>query len=94
MTVLLDRNGCLTDAGFQALDGAPVGNAPADLATHLAGCARCQHRLLARAAARAGGAEKRPARRPPPPWRVWVILGAFLAMLVMLFVTAQRLIGG
>ena len=43
---LLDAAGCLTPSGLATLVRAPVGQAPPELATHLAGCARCQERLL------------------------------------------------
>jgi hypothetical protein len=45
-TGLVDARGCLTDAGFKALGSARPGEAPAELAAHLAGCARCQDRVL------------------------------------------------
>lgn len=44
---LVDAAGCLTPVGLATLVRAPVGQAPPELATHLAGCARCQERLLA-----------------------------------------------
>ena len=78
---LVDARGCLTAAGFAALSRAPVGRAPADLAAHLAGCARCQERMLA------GGAPVRPApaapgRRTP---RLWLgVALAFAALLLAL----------
>lgn len=41
-----DANGCLTEAGLAALAGAGPGQAPPELAQHIAGCARCQDRWL------------------------------------------------
>jgi hypothetical protein len=52
MSSLLDPRGCLTPAGLAAVERAPVGQAPPELAQHLAACARCQARLLG--AGRAG----------------------------------------
>jgi hypothetical protein len=43
---LFDPRGCLTAAGLAALRGAPPGRAPAEVAAHVARCARCQQRLL------------------------------------------------
>jgi len=56
--------GCLTSADLAAFRSAVPGRAPTELATHVAGCARCQRRLLEvdapRPANRAGGREPRP----------------------------------
>jgi hypothetical protein len=43
---LLDARGCLTAAGLAALERAAPGAAPAEVAAHVGGCARCQQRLL------------------------------------------------
>jgi hypothetical protein len=68
-----------------ALQRAPVGQAPVELALHLAACARCQARLLAVGA----GSEHRPAGRPARPegagapgrlWRPIVFIVAALAL--------------
>lgn len=56
MSALVDARGCLTPAGMAALQQAPVGQAPTDLAQHVAACGRCQARLLAAGA----GADHRP----------------------------------
>jgi hypothetical protein len=40
-----------------AVESAPAGKAPPELAQHLAACARCQARLLAAATGRAGRSE-------------------------------------
>jgi hypothetical protein len=47
-TGLLDAKGCLTEAGIDALLRSPTGRGPQELVAHLAGCSRCQDRLLAR----------------------------------------------
>lgn len=39
-----DAGGCLTAAGLAALSAAPPGNAPEDLARHIAACRSCQRR--------------------------------------------------
>ncbi len=85
---LVDARGCLTAAGFAALSRAPVGRAPADLAAHLAGCVRCQERMLA------GGAVVRPApaaapRRAP---RLW--LGVVLAFVALLLALGALILAG
>jgi hypothetical protein len=68
MSALVDPRGCLTPAGMAAVQRAPLGQAPAELAQHLATCARCQARLLAagtgRTATAAGAAD--PAAGLPP----------------------------
>ena len=44
---LQDQGGCLTAAGLAVLRAAAAGQAPQTLAAHLAGCARCQKRVIA-----------------------------------------------
>ena len=72
---LLDANGHLNAAGLQALQAAPAGRAPAELATHLAGCVTCQDKLLV---ASAPGPRRPPGRKPmalaPSPGRTVVLL--------------------
>lgn len=41
-----DGKGCLTAAGLAAFQNAPPGRAPKEMAAHVAGCNRCQQRLL------------------------------------------------
>jgi hypothetical protein len=43
---LLGPNGCLSPRGIEALRRSPPGQALPELAAHVAGCARCQQRLL------------------------------------------------
>ncbi|PYQ21692.1 MAG: hypothetical protein DMF81_14655 [Acidobacteria bacterium] len=74
-----DARGCLTPAGFAALARAPAGRGPAELAAHLASCARCQEHMLASAVG--GSAGGTPRRRRPP--RLWLGIGmAFVALLL------------
>ena len=85
---LVDGRGCLTPAGFAALSRAPVGRVPADLAAHLASCARCQERMLA------GGtsaARPSPASSPRKP-RLW--LGVALAFAALLLAVAALILAG
>jgi len=86
----LDRAGCLTSAGVQAIASAPAGQAPAVLAVHLASCVRCQESLLA--ADRPAG-EPRTRAEAPPPWRIGVVLVAALLLLVSVLWTIHWLTG-
>ena len=43
---LLDASGHLSAAGLLALQAAPAGQAPVEVASHLAECLSCQERLL------------------------------------------------
>lgn len=84
------RTACPSDAELQQLQSAVPGQAPPALARHLAGCERCQQRVLF-------GSETRPAgkRRPLPEWptpkRALVLLLAVLVALAMLLYSLQRL---
>lgn len=77
---LLDPRGCLTDAGLEVLERSAPGKAPSEVVTHLARCARCQDRTLARSAGLAPDAP-RVKKQPPPVWRTLLVLFAALAML-------------
>lgn len=83
-TGLVDARGCLTDAGFSALAAARPGEAPAELAAHLAGCARCQDRVLQTAA----GVEAAGRRRKPvgSARRRWGALGLVMGVLLLAIV--------
>jgi hypothetical protein len=87
---LLDARGHLTEAGLSALAAAPPGRGPKELAAHLASCPRCQERMLA------GTGVDLPARRerrePPPPWRIWAVLGAAVLLLLSILMTIRRLL--
>jgi hypothetical protein len=87
---LRDERGCLTARGLATVVRAPVGQAPSELALHLAGCARCQERLLAT------GRASDPVPRPTPKaWRnVALVIVALLAGLIALGMTLSILRGG
>jgi hypothetical protein len=88
MSGLLDARGCLTDQGVAALAKAQVGKAPTELAAHLAGCARCQDRLLAveRTAVESGKS------RPKRPYQNLLLFGVILLLtIVMLGITLSVL---
>jgi len=85
---LVDARGCLTPAGFAALARAPVGRAPGDLAAHLAGCPRCQERMLASG----GAARPAPASRPRRAPRLW--LGLVLAFAALLLALGALILAG
>lgn len=85
MTRLTDPRGCLTPAGLRALAGAPPGAGPEDLVAHLAGCARCQDRLLAIDAERRGGR---------PRWRALLLVGVGLVALLLAMLATLLVRGG
>jgi hypothetical protein len=87
---VLDSRGHLTAAGLAALDAAPTGRAPDDLAMHVASCVLCQERVLA-GSIEAGGL-RRERRAPPPPWRIWAVLGAILLALVSILTMLRRVL--
>jgi len=79
---LFDRQGCLTAAGLAAFQRATPGRAPADVAAHVAGCARCQKRLLT---GPLGPAPAAPARRGSSGSRlVWLIVLVVGGLLILL----------
>ena len=84
---LFDAQGCLTPQGFAQISAAPPGQVPAELAAHLAGCMRCQRRLLAAALPSSGS--KR--REPPPLWRTGVVVVVCLLLVVMVM-TLMRIL--
>lgn len=81
---LLDANGHLSAAGLVALQAAPAGQAPAELAAHLAACAACQEKLLV---ASAPGPRGRTGRKPmplaPSPGRTILLLLLTVAFVVI-----------
>ncbi len=90
MKPLRDEKGCLTPAGLLAVQTAPVGKAPQELAGHLASCPRCTERLLA------GGIVElltRKKKEPPPPWRIVLVLVAIVLLVLSLMFTLGRLSG-
>lgn len=86
---LKDTKGCLTEAGLQAFRAAPPGRAPAELAAHVAGCARCQDRALAADEGTAGPGKR---REPPPLWRVFALFFGGLLIAVVLFLWTRRIL--
>jgi hypothetical protein len=88
MSGLLDARGCLTDAGLAALADASPGTAPAELAQHVAACARCQDRWLRLASPETGKPRLTPQEAARRRWGMTVItLGILLFALVALVVT-------
>jgi hypothetical protein len=87
MTALVDARGCLTPAGLALVQHATPGTVPAEVAQHLAACARCQGRLLK---ADLGGPRQAGGHAPIPGlsgpervarlWRPIVLLVAILAL--------------
>jgi hypothetical protein len=84
---LFDAQGCLSPQGFAQISAAPPGQVPAELAAHLAGCMRCQRRLLAMAMPSSG-----PTRRERPPlWRTGVVVVVCLLLVMMAMMLMQIL---
>jgi hypothetical protein len=90
---LQDANGHLTAAGLAAFKDAPIGQAPAPLAGHIAGCAACQERLLV---AGAPGPRPRPGQKPrplaPSPGHTALLLGLTLLMILFALWSLRRLV--
>lgn len=82
---LRDARGCLTDAGLDALERAPVGEGPPELVSHLSSCGRCQDRMLQRSTGEPPRGRK---IEPPPAWRTWVVLVAAVLMVLTALITA------
>jgi hypothetical protein len=85
---LLDASGCLSPAGIAAVGASAPGRVPAEVAAHLASCARCQERVLT------GGAP-RPARKsaaPPSLKRAFFLVGLILLSLLAFLWTFGRLL--
>jgi hypothetical protein len=91
---LQDRSGCLTAAGLAALRSAVAGQAPLALASHLAGCARCQERVLAVDAPRARSGRPSPKAVVPSLGRSLLLAAVLLAAIVAMFATLRHLAGG
>jgi len=86
---LRDARGCLTPAGLAAFRDAQPGRAPAELAAHVASCARCQDRVLT---ADPGLADRTARRQAPPVWRVFALFALGLILAVVIFAWASRLL--
>jgi hypothetical protein len=93
-TSLQDTRGCLTTAGLQALRGAAPGRAPHALAQHLAGCARCQERMLATDQGVVQSPGRSTRRTRPPVWRLLLIFAAGLLLAGLGFAWAARMLAG
>jgi hypothetical protein len=91
VSALVDARGCLTPAGMAALEKAAVGEAPPELARHLAACDRCQARLLAAASGRPAGVPAR-AQGVGAPGRLWRPV-AFIVAALMLALFAVAMLG-
>jgi hypothetical protein len=83
---------CLTDDQIASLRDAPPGQAPGELAQHLAGCERCQSRALFGAVRRPGVTREPP--RLPSLGRALALLGIVVLAMVAFFWTLSRLVGG
>jgi hypothetical protein len=92
---LRDAHGCLSPAGVSALKAAPPGGAPHELALHVAGCARCQRKLLESATANDPLKKGRGSPRPVAPSMGRTLLLAALVMATILFFlyTLRKLAG-
>jgi hypothetical protein len=88
---LQDGAGCLTPAGLAVLRSAEAGRAPAALATHLAGCSRCQTRVLAVDAPRVKKARSRAVM--PSLGRTLLLAAVLLAAIVAMLASLRRLAG-
>jgi len=86
------RSRCLTEAEIEAVRAAPPGQAPADLATHLASCERCQERVLFAGEPRPARSG-RPAPKLPTPTRALFFLALMAAAMVAFFYTLRLLAG-
>jgi hypothetical protein len=94
VSALLDSRGCLTAAGFVALDAAPPGRGPSDAAAHLAACSRCQRRFLARGGKEIAGISAMPGKAVAPPlWRTVAVVFAVLALVATALVGVRWLAG-
>jgi hypothetical protein len=90
---VLDARGHLTPAGLAAIRDAPVGQAPPELAAHLAACAPCQDKLLV---AGAPGPRPKPGRAPralaPSPGRTAALIGLTLLFVLLALWSMRRLV--
>jgi hypothetical protein len=84
------RPSCPTDEQLALLQHAVPGQAPADLAFHLAECEHCQQRALFGPGPRSTG-KRRPLPEWPTPRRTLLYLAAALVALALLLYSLQRL---
>ncbi|HEY7515524.1 MAG TPA: hypothetical protein VIC87_13645 [Vicinamibacteria bacterium] len=87
---LQDASGCLSLDGIAAVGAAAPGRIPAELAAHLASCARCPERVLT-------GGVPRPTRkeRPDPPSikRALLLVGLIVLSIFAFLWTLRQLTG-
>lgn len=83
--------GCLTDAQLAQLRDSPPGDAPDELAQHLAGCERCQQRALFGSDRRERS--KREAPRMPSLRRSLLLLALVVLAMAAFFWTLGQLTG-
>jgi hypothetical protein len=86
------RTQCLTGRELEVLRQAPPGGAPEDLARHLAGCERCQDRVLLDGQPRRPVGRDRPAL--PTPTRALFLLALMAAVIAAFLYTLRMLAGG
>jgi hypothetical protein len=86
-----DARGCLSPSGIEAFREAPAGRAPADLAAHVASCARCQERLLA--ADRTRPREGRASARRPQPMRTLLLMAVLLLAAALALLSTRWVLG-
>jgi hypothetical protein len=84
------RSGCPTALELSQLQSSVPGQAPEELARHVAACERCQQRVLFGDSARATGKRREPPEWPSPK-RALLLLLAVLVAFAMLLYSLQRL---
>jgi hypothetical protein len=82
---------CLTDDEIASLQDVPPGEAPGELAQHLAGCERCQARALF-GAARHPGVKREPPQLPSLS-RALGLFAILILAIAAFFWTLRRLAG-
>src|SRR5262249_9745202 len=92
---LQDAHGCLTAAGLAAFQAAAPGAAPRELAVHVAGCARCPHKLLETATANAPlqRGQRKARAGAPSPGRT-IVLGVMVLVAILFFLITLRQLTG
>src|SRR5215470_16309882 len=92
---LQDAHGCLTSSGVAAFQAAAAGAAPRELALHVAGCPRCQQKLLETATAndplKRG---KGKARALAPSLGRTIVLGVMVLVAILFFLFTLRQLTG
>ena len=91
----MDRapRGCLAQAELEAVAGAPPGQAPPELAQHVAACPACQARLLAADLPERAAAPGRARRQPQPLGALLLRALLVLAAILLALYSIQRLFG-